>query len=221
MTLLFYFQCTFITIMIIFMQIIITIINCNCMERKWLDWLKLFGFLTMHRQRTLDADSRHLSLRQQTLTYLKCCRHCDLGTLTNGEKFDSSRDRGKPFNFKLGLGQVIRGWDEGVAQVRKNKWPSLNDLVFNESGIHTFGMQDEAIEKPPKHRDVMQSSVWRGKCQHHKKKKNCRQHFMYKNQQFTGRKLKATKWSLSSGIQLFTVATVFIHHVFQQTRLNS
>ncbi|XP_070701717.1 peptidyl-prolyl cis-trans isomerase Fkbp12-like [Pempheris klunzingeri] len=39
------------------------------------------------------------------------------GTLTNGEKFDSSRDRGQPFQFKLGAGQVIRAWDEGVAQM--------------------------------------------------------------------------------------------------------
>jgi FKBP-type peptidyl-prolyl cis-trans isomerase len=37
------------------------------------------------------------------------------GWLTNGTKFDSSKDRNQPFNFNLGAGQVIRGWDEGVA----------------------------------------------------------------------------------------------------------
>lgn len=36
------------------------------------------------------------------------------GWLTDGAKFDSSKDRGDPFSFALGAGQVIRGWDEGV-----------------------------------------------------------------------------------------------------------
>jgi len=36
------------------------------------------------------------------------------GWLTNGTKFDSSKDRGDPFVFPLGKGQVIKGWDQGV-----------------------------------------------------------------------------------------------------------
>lgn len=39
------------------------------------------------------------------------------GKLTNGKVFDSSVQRGKPFEFILGVGQVIRGWDEGVAKM--------------------------------------------------------------------------------------------------------
>jgi peptidylprolyl isomerase len=35
----------------------------------------------------------------------------------SGEKFDSSYDRGQPFSFPLGQGQVIRGWDEGIARL--------------------------------------------------------------------------------------------------------
>jgi FKBP-type peptidyl-prolyl cis-trans isomerase len=40
------------------------------------------------------------------------------GWLTDGSKFDSSKDRGDPFSFHLGKGQVIAGWDEGVAGMK-------------------------------------------------------------------------------------------------------
>lgn len=61
-----------------------------------------------------------------------------VGTLAeNGQEFDSSRKRNQPFEFKLGAGQVIRGWDEGVegmlpGEVRKLKIPS--QLGYGERG---------------------------------------------------------------------------------------
>jgi len=40
------------------------------------------------------------------------------GTLVDGTKFDSSYNRGKPIEFPLGVGRVIKGWDEGLASMR-------------------------------------------------------------------------------------------------------
>ncbi|XP_013873784.1 peptidyl-prolyl cis-trans isomerase FKBP1A [Austrofundulus limnaeus] len=60
-----------------------------------------------------------------------------VGTLTNGQKFDSSRDRGKPFKFKLGEGEVIRAWDEGVAQMSLGQMAKLTcspDYAYGASG---------------------------------------------------------------------------------------
>jgi FKBP-type peptidyl-prolyl cis-trans isomerase len=59
------------------------------------------------------------------------------GWLTNGKKFDSSVDRGQPFEFNLGAGQVIRGWDEGVAGMKvgeKRKLTIPADLGYGAAG---------------------------------------------------------------------------------------
>ncbi|HUO58231.1 MAG TPA: FKBP-type peptidyl-prolyl cis-trans isomerase [bacterium] len=59
------------------------------------------------------------------------------GWLTNGTKFDSSVDRGQPFNFNLGAGQVIKGWDEGVAGMKvgeKRKLTIPANLGYGERG---------------------------------------------------------------------------------------
>jgi peptidylprolyl isomerase len=59
------------------------------------------------------------------------------GWLTNGQKFDSSLDRGQPFTFPLGQGQVIKGWDEGVASMKvggKRKLTIPPDLGYGTRG---------------------------------------------------------------------------------------
>lgn len=60
------------------------------------------------------------------------------GTLADGKEFDSSRSRGKPFKFKIGHQEVIRGWEEGVAQVRRISfhWQSPLCLVHS-SALHS------------------------------------------------------------------------------------
>ncbi len=59
------------------------------------------------------------------------------GWLTNGKKFDSSVDRGQPFVFPLGGGQVIKGWDEGVAGMKVGGKRQLHippDLGYGSRG---------------------------------------------------------------------------------------
>jgi len=59
------------------------------------------------------------------------------GMLTNGVKFDSSRDRNEPLEFKLGAGRVIKGWDEGFSKLRVGDHAILiipSDLAYGSQG---------------------------------------------------------------------------------------
>lgn len=59
------------------------------------------------------------------------------GTLLDGTQFDSSRDRGTPFKFTLGQGQVIKGWDEGIRTMKKGENAIFTippELAYGKSG---------------------------------------------------------------------------------------
>ncbi|KAI8917063.1 hypothetical protein DFJ77DRAFT_459028 [Powellomyces hirtus] len=70
-----------------------------------------------------------------------------VGTFTDGgKKFDSSRDRGTPFVTQIGVGRVIKGWDEGVPQMSVGEQAKLlisYDYAYGERG-HPAGIPAKA-----------------------------------------------------------------------------
>jgi len=70
------------------------------------------------------------------------------GTLEDGTKFDSSLDRNMPFSFKLGIGQVIKGWDIGVEGMKigeKRKLTIPADLAYGDYGVPQANIPAKAI----------------------------------------------------------------------------
>lgn len=64
------------------------------------------------------------------------------GTLEDGTKFDSSVDRGEPFQFTVGVGQVIKGWDEGVPQMSLGEKAKLTI-----TGDYAYGTGSDRLDE--------------------------------------------------------------------------
>ncbi|KAI6073996.1 Peptidylprolyl isomerase [Aix galericulata] len=85
----------------------------------------------VHVETIAPGDGRTFPKRGQT-----CVVHYT-GMLEDGKKFDSSRDRNKPFKFVMGKQEVIRGWEEGVAQMsvgQRAKMTISPDYAYGSTG---------------------------------------------------------------------------------------
>ncbi|XP_038129456.1 FKBP prolyl isomerase 1Ab isoform X1 [Cyprinodon tularosa] len=88
------------------------------------------------------GDGRTFPKKGQTcvvhyVDFLLCAAALPKGSLTDGRKFDSSRDRDKPFRFKVGKQEVIRGWEEGVVQMSVGQRAKLTcspDYAYGNKG---------------------------------------------------------------------------------------
>jgi len=84
-----------------------------------------------------------------------------VGTLLDGTKFDSSRDRNKPFETEIGVGRVIKGWDEGVPQLSLGEKAVLTaspDFAYGPRGFppvippnSTLKFEVELLKIKPRH----------------------------------------------------------------------
>jgi FKBP-type peptidyl-prolyl cis-trans isomerase len=83
------------------------------------------------------------------------------GTLLDGTKFDSSVDRDEPFSFSLGHGSVIKGWDIGVATMKKGEkalFTLRHDYAYGEKGSPPTIPPSATLVRPPLSPTMMGSS---------------------------------------------------------------
>lgn len=84
--------------------------SCSCSDNK--TYPRKGQRVTVHYTGTLVRSSEQCGARARCV--LTCVGH----TQMNGDKFDSSRERNQPFSFRIGSGEVIRGWDDGISRMR-------------------------------------------------------------------------------------------------------
>ncbi|KAL5507230.1 FPR2 [Sanghuangporus vaninii] len=113
---------------------------------KWLTWLALLVFPALLVSAAEDPTELDI---KTTFSPEECAQQAEsgdfvkvhyTGTLySNGKKFDSSLDRGQPFELKLGVGQVIKGWDEGLQGMCKGEKRTLTIPPHKAYGPRGFG----------------------------------------------------------------------------------
>lgn len=112
------------------------------------------------------------------------------GTLDDGTKFDSSRDRGKVFKFTIGKGQVIKGWDQGFASMKVGEKAILrcrSDYAYGDAGQGpipagaTLNFDVELLKTGPKPKELWEYSDEEKVVESQKFKESGTKHFQNKN----------------------------------------
>ena len=124
--------------------LILTLTSCNKMAKKEID----------DRNAYLQANNITVAPTETGLYYIETEAGTGVepndgdmvvvhytGKFLNGEVFDSSVQRNQPFEFQLGAGQVIKGWDEGIGYMKKGGKATLiipSDLAYGPNDYHTI-----------------------------------------------------------------------------------